>query len=69
MQGYDVTLAAKLRETVNLPITVLGGGGSLEHMHDVVAKCGVVGVAAGSFFVFMPLQSRTHQLPERSAEG
>lgn len=52
MQGYDVTLAAKLRETVNLPITVLGGGGSLEHMHDVVAKCGVVGVAAGSFFVF-----------------
>ncbi|MGH8395125.1 MAG: AglZ/HisF2 family acetamidino modification protein, partial [Pseudomonas sp.] len=35
-----------------IPITVLGGCGSLEHMRDVVAACGVVGVAAGSFFVF-----------------
>jgi cyclase len=52
MKGYDVALAAKLRETVSIPITVLGGGGSLEHMRDVVAECGVVGVSAGSFFVF-----------------
>lgn len=52
MKGYDLSLAAKLRKTINIPITVLGGGGSLEHMRDVVAECGVVGVAAGSFFVF-----------------
>jgi cyclase len=52
MKGYDVSLAARLREAVNIPITVLGGAGSLEDMHNVVAKCGVVGVAAGSFFVF-----------------
>lgn len=52
MNGYDVALATKLRETVTIPITVLGGGGSLEHMRDVVAECGVVGVSAGSFFVF-----------------
>jgi len=52
MKGYDVSLAAKLRKTINIPITVLGGGGSLEDMHKVVAECGVVGVAAGSFFVF-----------------
>ncbi len=52
MEGYDLALATRLRETVAIPITVLGGCGSLEHMRDVVAACGVVGVAAGSFFVF-----------------
>lgn len=52
MKGYDVAQASKVREAVNIPVTVLGGGGSLEDMHQVVAACGVVGVAAGSFFVF-----------------
>lgn len=52
MEGYDLALASKLRATINIPITVLGGGGSLEHMRDVVAECGVVGISAGSFFVF-----------------
>ncbi|WP_313650360.1 AglZ/HisF2 family acetamidino modification protein [Pseudomonas soli] len=52
MKGYDVELAAKLRESVRIPITILGGGGSLEDMQSVIAKCGVVGVSAGSFFVF-----------------
>ncbi|MCG6574678.1 imidazole glycerol phosphate synthase cyclase subunit [Pseudomonas sp. AF32] len=52
MKGYNVELAVKLRETLRIPITILGGGGSLEDMRDVVAACGVVGVAAGSFFVF-----------------
>jgi len=52
MKGYDVELAAQLRELLTVPLTVLGGAGSLDDMHKVVAACGVVGVAAGSFFVF-----------------
>lgn len=52
MKGYDISLVQKLRETVHIPITVLGGAGSLEDMRNVVAACGVIGVAAGSFFVF-----------------
>lgn len=52
MKGYDINLARKLRETVHVPITILGGAGSLDDMRSVVAACGVVGVAAGSFFVF-----------------
>ncbi|WP_166359122.1 AglZ/HisF2 family acetamidino modification protein [Pseudomonas akapageensis] len=52
MKGYDVGLAAKLRQTVKIPITILGGGGSLDDMQKVIAECGVVGVSAGSFFVF-----------------
>ncbi|WP_313223440.1 AglZ/HisF2 family acetamidino modification protein [Stutzerimonas nitrititolerans] len=52
MKGYNVALAAQLREALTVPLTVLGGAGSLDDMHKVVAACGVVGVAAGSFFVF-----------------
>lgn len=52
MKGYDLGLATHLREMLTVPLTVLGGGGSLDDMYQVVAACGVVGVAAGSFFVF-----------------
>ncbi|MDD2101069.1 AglZ/HisF2 family acetamidino modification protein [Pseudomonas putida] len=52
MKGYDIDLALKLRQSLHIPITILGGGGSLEDMRSVVSACGVVGVAAGSFFVF-----------------
>lgn len=52
MKGYDITLATRLREVVNIPITILGGAGSLGDMQALFAKCGVVGAAAGSLFVF-----------------
>lgn len=52
MKGYDIELAMEVRKAVNVPITIMGGAGSLEHMQQVINKCGVMGVAAGSFFVF-----------------
>jgi cyclase len=52
MKGYDLALAIEVRKAVRLPVTFLGGAGTLAHMEAVVAACGVVGVAAGSFFVF-----------------
>lgn len=52
MKGFDLSLAEQLRKKVKTPITFLGGAGSIEHMREVIAKCGLVGVAAGSFFVF-----------------
>ncbi|WII71819.1 AglZ/HisF2 family acetamidino modification protein [Bdellovibrio sp. 22V] len=52
MKGYDVELAQKLRQSVKIPITVMGGAGSLADMGKVISACGVVGVAAGSLFVF-----------------
>lgn len=52
MNGYDIELAKQFRRAVNVPLTILGGAGSLEHMADVVRECGVVGLAAGSLFVF-----------------
>jgi len=52
MQGYDLDLAVQLKQALKVPLTVLGGAGSLEHMGNLFAKLGVVGAAAGSLFVF-----------------
>lgn len=52
MQGYDLALAAKVRGATRLPMTVLGGAGSLEDIGRLIEACGVVGAAAGSLFVF-----------------
>ncbi len=52
MKGYDLDLIGKVREKITLPMTVLGGAGSLEDIEKVIATHGVIGVAAGSLFVF-----------------
>ena len=52
MKGYDMTLARAVRQAVRLPITVLGGAGSLADLGKLIGSCGVVGAAAGSLFVF-----------------
>ena len=52
MKGYDLPLAAKMRAATRLPITVLGGAGSLADIGRLIAGCGVLGAAAGSLFVF-----------------
>ena len=52
MKGYDLNLIDKIAETVSIPLTVLGGAGSLSDMEKVIDKHGVIGVAAGSLFVF-----------------
>jgi cyclase len=52
MQGYDLELAMPFKQALKVPVTFLGGAGSLEHMGELVSKLGVVGAAAGSLFVF-----------------
>jgi imidazole glycerol-phosphate synthase subunit HisF len=52
MNGYDLDLVAKVRNLVNVPITVLGGAGSLKDIRGLVDRFGVIGAAAGSLFVF-----------------
>jgi cyclase len=50
--GYDTELISAVRQRVTLPITALGGAGSLEHVRDLFATFGIIGAAAGSLFVF-----------------
>lgn len=52
MKGYDMNLINKIRDVVTIPITVLGGAGSLEDIGAVIQEHGIIGVAAGSQFVF-----------------
>lgn len=52
MEGYDLDMVEKLRSQTSLPVTVLGGAGSLDHIVDLWRAHGIIGAAAGSLFVF-----------------
>jgi len=52
MKGYDLSLIQSVRDAVNIPVTVLGGAGSLSDISAVIKKHGIIGIAAGSLFVF-----------------
>jgi cyclase len=52
MRGYDLDLAAQFRQALQVPVTFLGGAGSLDDIAQLVSRVGVVGAAAGSLFVF-----------------
>jgi imidazole glycerol-phosphate synthase subunit HisF len=52
MRGYDLELASLVRDAIRLPMSVLGGAGSIADIAALLARCGVVGAAAGSLFVF-----------------
>lgn len=52
MDGYDLDLIQELRSHTSLPLTILGGAGSLDHVVDLWKSIGLVGAAAGSLFVF-----------------
>jgi cyclase len=52
MQGYDLDLVVKFKKVLNVPITFLGGAGTIDHLGELIEKMGVVGAAAGSLFVF-----------------
>jgi cyclase len=52
MKGYDLSLVEKARKSTILPLTVLGGAGSLEDIGKLIEKFGIIGAAAGSRFVY-----------------
>ena len=52
MNGYDLELAESIIKTVTMPVTMIGGAGSMEHISNLVNRCGLIGAAAGSLFVF-----------------
>lgn len=52
MKGYDLDLARQVRASTSLPLTVLGGAGSLADIATLVREFHLIGAAAGSLFVF-----------------
>jgi cyclase len=52
MTGYDFELIAKVKSHIKTPLTLLGGAGTLDDMKKIITKFGIIGLAAGSLFVF-----------------
>lgn len=52
MQGFDMKLIDSVKRAVSIPVTVIGGAGSLDDMGEVIKQHGIIGVSAGSLFVF-----------------
>ena len=52
MNGYDLKLVELVRNSTSLPLTVLGGAGSMTDIGNLIQNYGIIGAAAGSLFVF-----------------
>lgn len=52
MKGFDFVIIDKIRQAITIPMTVLGGAGSLDDIIKVIDKYKIIGVSAGSLFVF-----------------
>jgi len=52
MKGYELALIDLVRSAVRLPLTVMGGAGSIGDISAVIQRHGIIGAAAGSLFVF-----------------
>ena len=52
MKGFDFKIFDLARELTNMPMTILGGAGSLEDIIKAIERYKIIGVAAGSLFVF-----------------
>lgn len=78
MKGYDHALVDSVRDAIGVPLTVLGGAGSLDDLASLIRKHGIIGAAAGSLFVFKgvykavlinyPRPSEKESLIRRAAE-
>ena len=47
-----LNLIEKIKPLINVPMTVLGGAGTLEDIKKLIEKFGIIGCSAGSLFVF-----------------
>lgn len=52
MLGYDLELASQVKNVLKVPVTLLGGAGTLADIGELISTLGVIGAAAGSLFVF-----------------
>lgn len=52
MKGYDFKLYDFVRDLTSMPMTILGGAGSLDDIRVAIERYKTIGVSAGSLFVF-----------------
>ena len=49
LKGYDLSLIEKVRERISVPITVLGGAGSLKDIQKLINKFKIIGAQLGVY--------------------
>jgi imidazole glycerol-phosphate synthase subunit HisF len=70
MNGYDIKLAELVSSNLSLPCTFLGGASSLDNVMHLFKKCGIVGAAAGSLFVYKgPYKAVLINYPSKSIKN
>jgi len=52
MKGFDFKLYDIVRDLTSMPITILGGAGSIDDIRVAIERYKTIGVSAGSLFVF-----------------
>ena len=52
MKGFDKKLIKEIYENIDIPLTVLGGASSFEDIKNLVSQFKIIGIAAGSIFIF-----------------
>lgn len=52
MNGYDLDLISRIWKRTSIPLTALGGAGSLADVEELLGRHPIIGAAAGSLFVF-----------------
>jgi len=52
LAGYDHNLISSLADNLRLPLSVLGGCGSLQDIIDIFSRFGLIGCVASSLFIF-----------------
>ncbi len=52
MQGYNIDIVKKISKVTKIPLTILGGAGTHDHLIELWSNIGIVGASAGSLFVF-----------------
>lgn len=52
MKGYDFGIVEQIRNMTTVPLSVLGGAGSIADIGALIQKFGIIGAGAGSLFVF-----------------
>lgn len=52
MTGYDLALVEEVRASITIPLTIIGGAGSINDICGLISRFGIIGAGAGSLFVF-----------------
>ena len=52
MDGYDLNLIDNVYSNISIPLTILGGAGTLDDIKKIIKKYKIIGLGAGSLFVF-----------------